>query len=176
MNTKLARKIALTAIILLIINSCITIKHETKVVNPFNAERYLGTWYEIARFDLRFERNLKNVTATYSQLKNGNIKVLNKGYNTIKNKWTEASGIAKFVDSKSEGRLKVSFFGPFYSPYNVIAIDKNYQYALVVGADTDYMWLLSKEKKMPENIKQDYLKIAKDLGFKTNDLIWVQQD
>lgn len=142
----------------------------------FQAERYLGKWYEIARFDFRFERNLNNTTATYSLNENGTIKVVNEGYNYVKNKWSKAVGKAKFAADKNTASLKVSFFGPFYSPYQVIALDEDYQYALVAGGSTSYLWILSRQKTIPENIKTQYLKIAKDLGFDITKLIWVEHN
>lgn len=145
-------------------------------IKPFDQTKYLGRWYEIARFDYRFERNLNNVTAIYSLNKNGTIKVGNRGYDFKKNKWKESIGKAKPAGQPDEGKLKVSFFGPFYAGYNVIALDKDYRYALVAGRNLDYLWLLSREKTMPENVKQNYLKIAEKLGYKTQNLVWVEHD
>ena len=143
---------------------------------PFDVKRYVGKWYEIARLDFKYEQGLNNVTADYSLKDDGTINVINRGYDYKKEKWEEAKGKAKFVDAKDEARLKVSFFGPFYSGYNVIAIDPNYQYALVAGESLENLWLLSREKSMPENIKQDYLQKAKSIGYNTGDLVWVEHD
>jgi len=85
-------------------------------------------------------------------------------------------GKAKFVDADTIGKLKVSFFGPFYAGYNVIAIDEAYKYALVAGKNHKYLWLLSREKTMPDNIKQEYLSIAKKTGYHVDDLVWVAQN
>jgi apolipoprotein D and lipocalin family protein len=162
--------------VLLSFCSCATIPHGAKVVSPFDFEKYLGTWYEIARFDFRFERNMNNVTATYSFNENGTIKVDNRGYNYITKEWNQAIGKAKFAGSKDEAKLKVSFFGPFYAAYNVIAIDTEYKYALVVGKNLKFMWILSREKSIPENVKRNYLEIATGLGFDVSNLIWTEQD
>ena len=156
--------------------SCATIPKGAIAAKPFDKNRYLGKWYEIARKDFKFEKNLNNTTAEYSLNKNGTIKVVNRGYNTKKDKWSEAIGKAKFVDQENIAMLKVSFFGPFYAGYNVIAIDANYKYALVAGANIKYLWILSREISIPQEIKQDYLKIAKDIGYDTSDLIWVEHD
>ena len=145
-------------------------------VKPFDEQRYLGKWYEIARFDYRFERNLNNVTATYSMEEKGTIKVDNRGYDYKEKKWKQSIGKAKPAGEPNEAKLKVSFFGPFYSGYNVIAIDPNYKYALVAGESLDYLWLLSRETTMPEKVKQDYLKTAAALGYKTEHLIWIEQN
>lgn len=159
-----------------ILASCASIPKNAKPVQNFDANRYLGTWYEIARFDFRFERNMDNTTAQYSLNKKGDITVLNSGYNYVDNEWKKAEGVAKFRGSKNVGALKVSFFGPFYSGYNVIALDKNYQYALIAGANLDYLWILSRNKNIPEEVKTDYLQIAKTIGYDTSRLIWVKHD
>ncbi len=159
-----------------LLNSCSSIPEKVKPIDNFDVKRYLGTWYEIARFDFRFEKNLDNTSAQYSLDKNGNVVVLNSGYNYIKKEWKKAEGLAKFRGNKDIAALKVSFFGPFYSGYNVVALDKNYQYALIAGKDLDYLWILSREKNLPEKVKADYLKIAKEIGYDTSKLIWVNHD
>lgn len=161
---------------LVMLNSCKTIPKGVKAVEPFSADKYLGKWYEVARMNYKFEKNLNNVTAEYSFREDGKIKVLNKGYNFKKEKWQQTTGKAKFVDDKTIGKLKVSFFGPFYAGYNVIAIDEDYKYALVAGKDLSYLWLLSRDITMPENIKEAYLQKAKELGFNISELVWVEHD
>jgi apolipoprotein D and lipocalin family protein len=98
---------------------------------------------------------------------------VNRGFNTVKNEWEEAIGKAKFRGSDKEAKLKVSFFGPFYSGYNVIAIDNDYQYALVAGKNLDYLWILSRTTTIPTSIKTDYLEKAKSLGYDVEKLVWV---
>ncbi|MCX6333751.1 MAG: lipocalin family protein [Bacteroidia bacterium] len=144
-------------------------------IKPFDKGKYLGKWYEIARMDFRFERNMNNVTATYSLNENGTIKVDNQGYDYVKKEWKQAIGKAKLAGDPDEAKLKVSFFGPFYSAYNVIALDKEYKYALVAGKNLKYLWILSRETTIPEDIKQSYLKTAKDLGYNVSVLIWTEQ-
>ncbi len=156
--------------------SCSAKTIHVEAVQPFDINRYLGKWYEIARLDHRFERNMIGVTATYSQNSDGSIAVLNKGYNTKKEMWKSAKGKAKFVNRTDIGQLKVSFFGPFYAPYNVVALDKDYQYALIVSKTLDYLWILSRTKEIPQNIRQLYLQKARDMGFDTTQLIWVEQN
>jgi apolipoprotein D and lipocalin family protein len=151
-------------------------KKSIDVVSNFDVNKYLGKWYEIARLDYKWERNLNNVTAFYTLNKNGTIKVDNKGFNYIEKEWEQSTGKAKLAGNKKEGKLKVSFFGPFYSAYNVVAIDPDYNYALVIGSSTKYMWLLSRNKTMPEQVKKEYVSKAKSLGVETEDLIWVEHD
>ncbi len=142
----------------------------------FEKIRYLGKWYEIARLDFKFEEGLNNTTAEYSVNDNGTIRVENRGYDYTEKTWEQAIGKAKFVGDESVAMLKVSFFGPFYAGYNVIALDENYMYALVCGSSLDYLWILSRETEIPENIKHQYLKIADGIGYNTSDLIWVEHN
>ena len=174
-----AKTIIVTAFIacgILLLNSCTSIPKNAKPVENFDVNRYLGTWYEIARFDFRFEKDLDNTSAQYKLDKKGNVMVLNSGYNLVKKKWSKADGLAKFRGDKNIAALKVSFFGPFYSGYNVVALDENYQYALIAGKDLNYLWILSRTTTIPEDIKAKYLKIAEDIGYDTSKLIWVKHD
>src|SRR5690606_36802906 len=104
----------------------------------------------------------------------GAMKVDNRGFNTKKQEWEQAIGKAKFVKDKNVAMLKVSFFGPFYSGYNVIAIDDDYQYALIAGKNLDYLWILSRTTEIPEDVNNDYLSIASSVCFNTNRLLWVE--
>lgn len=151
-----------------------TIPEGVSAVEPFDVRRYAGKWYEIARLDFAQERGLNNTTADYQLAHDGTITVVNRGYDTRKDKWKEATGKAKFVDDETEGKLKVSFFGPFYSGYNVVAIDPDYQYAMVAGDKLKYLWLLSRRTTIPEDVKQQYLAQAKAMGYRTEDLVWVE--
>jgi apolipoprotein D and lipocalin family protein len=138
--------------------------------------QYAGTWYEIARFPNRFERNLKCVTADYSLTENGAIKVINKGYNVNKEKWSEANGTAKVPNSKKPGEIKVSFFKPFYGDYFIIKLDKDYKHVLVGSPSREYLWILSRAKKMNQNEYEKYVGIAKEKGFNVSILEKTVQD
>jgi len=163
-------------ILMISFSSCSTIPKGVVAVKSFDKAKYLGKWYEIARIDFKYEKDLDHTTAEYSLNTNGTIKVENRGYNTLKGKWEQAIGKAKFVKSDRVAMLKVSFFGPFYAGYNVLAIDPEYQYALVGGASFKYLWILSRETNIPNEIKVKYIQIAKDFGYNTSDLIWVNQN
>jgi apolipoprotein D and lipocalin family protein len=176
MKTRKLALLILTFIIMNIFYSCASIPKGAVAVQPFVKDKYLGKWYEIARFDFKFERNLNNTTAEYSLKENGAIKVDNKGYNTKKGKWSQAIGKAKFVKENSIAMLKVSFFGPFYGGYNVIAIDPEYKYALVSGSSLKYLWILSRSTSIPDKIKNEYLKVAQEIGYNTSDLLWIEHD
>lgn len=152
------------------------IPNKAQAVTNFNGTKYLGKWYEIARLDYKWERDLDNVTAEYSLNEDKTIKVDNKGYNVKKDKWEQSVGKARYVKKDNIGMLKVSFFGPFYSGYNVVSIDQDYKYALVAGESLKYMWILSREKTIPESVKSEFLKKAQEIGYKTNELVWVKHD
>lgn len=153
-----------------------TSEYQKLAVTNFDAEKYLGKWYEIARFDFKHEKDLKNVTAEYSKREDGKIKVTNRGYNFVKNKWEEANGKAKFVKDETIGALKVSFFGPFYSEYNAVMIEDDYSSVLIFGESTDYMWILSRNKTISDEVKTKYLDYAKQHGFPIENLVWTIQE
>ncbi|MHA8088137.1 lipocalin family protein [Aquirufa sp. Wall-65K1] len=167
----------LCLIIAVLLGSCSasTIPEGAKAIENFDKSKYLGTWYEVARLDFYFEKNLINTTANYSLNEDGSIKVVNRGYEPYKKIWKESVGKAKFVGKENIGMLKVSFFGPFYGGYNVVALDSNYQYAMVAGEKLSYLWILSRKKTIPEHIKKEYLQIAEKIGYKTSDLIWLNK-
>ncbi|WP_246439364.1 lipocalin family protein [Teredinibacter franksiae] len=143
-------------------------------VNGFNVDKYLGTWYEIARLDHSFERGLENVTANYSLREDGGVMVTNRGYLQAKSEWKEAEGKAYFVNEEDEGYLKVSFFGPFYGSYVIFELEReNYDYAFVSGPDLSYLWLLSRTPKLDKNVVDEFKKSAGALGFDVDSLIFV---
>lgn len=143
-------------------------------ITGFEPERYMGTWYEIARLDHRFERGLTQVSANYTLNDNGTIAVLNKGYNAAKGEWSSANGKAKFRGDETVGSLKVSFFGPFYGGYHIVELDDDYQYALVAGPSRNYLWILAREPNLDEDIYNRLVEEAQSLGFPTGNLIKVE--
>ena len=161
----------------LLLSSCLGMPENVKPVETFVLDRYLGKWYEIARLDHSFERGLEQVTAHYSLRKDGGVSVVNRGFSTKKNKWKQAEGKAYFVNNTDEGYFKVSFFGPFYGTYAIFELDQeNYDYAFVSGPDTSYLWLLSRTPTLDPNIIDKFIQQAKQLGFKVEDLIFVNQN
>lgn len=167
---------ALAVLVLLLLNGCTGAPDGVVVVKDFEIDRYLGTWYEIARLDHRFERGLSQITANYSMRDDGGVHVVNRGYNTEEDEWDEAIGKAYFVGDSDVGQLKVSFFGPFYGGYNIIELDKaGYQYSLVAGPNRDYLWILSRTPQLDEATLEALVNKARDLGFATDELIFVAQ-
>ncbi len=174
-NIVLGLIVAITCLSLML-TGCLGKPDNVEPVKHFDASRYLGTWYEIARLDYSYERGLSQVTANYSLREDGGIKVLNRGYSRKKLEWKESEGKAYFMESKNTGYLKVSFFGPFYSSYVIFYLDNNYQYALVSGSDKSYLWLLARTPSIPGDIKADLIAKATALGFDTSKLVYVEQD
>ena len=148
---------------------------EIPTITGFELQKYLGKWYEIARMDFRFEKNLIKCTAEYSMRDDGKVRVVNRGYDTIQDKWKQSTGKAKLVSGPDKGRLKVSFFGPFYSAYNIVMLDSEYRHALVLGKSPRYMWILSREKTISDPVKQQYLEKARSLGVAVDELVWTPQ-
>jgi apolipoprotein D and lipocalin family protein len=160
----------------LLLTGCTGLPEGVTPVADFDVNRYLGKWYEIARLDHGFERGLEKVTAEYSLRQDGGLRVVNRGYDAASGQWREAEGKAYFIDDPQTGRLKVSFFGPFYGSYNIMELDHSgYRYALVCGPDTSYLWILARSPDLEKTIVAELVDHAADLGFDTRQLIYVRQ-
>ena len=163
-------------LLFMFVAGCTSIPEGITPVTQFDKDRYLGTWYEIARLDHSFERGLNNVTASYSMREDGGIRVLNRGFNQADSQWKEAEGKAYFVSDVRTGHLKVSFFGPFYASYVIAALDDEYQSALITGPDTDYLWILARTPSLPQRRIDALLDIAREAGFAVDEMIFVSHD
>ena len=170
------RRLLLTALALLALGACSTNPPAgLSAVEPFDLARYLGKWYEIARLDHRFERGMSDVSATYSLRSDGSVEVLNRGYDSARQDWRQATGHALFTGPSERGSLKVSFFGPFYGGYHVVALDPAYRWALVVGPDRDYFWILARERALAPELRAQLVEKSRALGIDVDRLIWVDQ-
>ena len=146
-------------------------------VTGFELQKYLGTWHEIARLDHSFERGLSQVTAEYSMRPDGKVRVVNRGFNAASGEWNEAVGKALFTGERDIGQLKVSFFGPFYGGYHVIALDRqDYAWAMVCGPDRGYLWILARTPDPDEATIGRLLQQAASLGFATDELVYVDHE
>lgn len=147
------------------------------IVKDVNLERYAGKWYEIARFQHRFEKDLVGVTATYSIRPDGKISVLNEGYRySLDGKLKKAKAFAKVPDPNNPGRLKVYFFWPFGADYLILELDQeNYEYALVGSSSDNYLWILCRQPSMDEDIYNMLLKKAEARGYDVSRLVKVPQ-
>lgn len=167
-RSALLRTAALTAVAAGIaaafLGCSVSVPHGLQPVSGFDAKRYVGTWYELARIDHSFETGLTQVSAQYSLNDDGTVTVVNRGFDETEKEWREARGRARFQGDPSVAALKVSFFGPFYGGYNVVSLDDDYQTSLVIGNSLDYFWLLSRSKTMPEPQFRRLLERAQSLG------------
>jgi apolipoprotein D and lipocalin family protein len=171
-------KAVLLCILCYFLSSCTTSLPDNIVpVDNFQPDRYMGKWYEIARLDHSFERGLSDVSAHYQLLQNGNVEVINRGYNAGKKEWRDITGLAKFIDKSTLGSLKASFFWPFYGGYHIAALDKqDYSWAIVVGPSREYLWILARKKTLPPKLQDQLIKKVSQLDIDTNQLIWVPQE
>lgn len=176
MNLRLPSSLrsALGGVAAIFLGGCTSLPEGVTPVASFDLDGYLGKWYEVARSDHRFERGLEQVTAEYSLRPAGGVKVINRGYSSAEGKWKSVEGKAFPVGDADSAHLKVSFFGPFYSSYCVFELDPDGQHAFVCGADHSYLWLLSRTPGVSEKVKQRFLARSQELGFTTQDLIWVK--
>ena len=144
---------------------------DNTLVSTLDLDRYLGSWYEIARFDHSFERGVEEAKAVYTLNGDGTIKVVNSGIKAGKPK----TAVGKGKRTDQPGLLRVSFFGPFYADYRVMMIDEDYSYALVGSGGAGYLWILSRTKDLPAGVKSAILAEATRRGYDTSKLIWVKQ-
>ena len=147
-------------------------KVDNAPIAALDLNRYLGEWYEIARFDHSFERGIEQAKAVYTLNEDDTIKVVNSGIKDGKPK----TAIGKGKRTETPALLRVSFFGPFYADYRVMKIDTDYTYALVGSGGADYLWILSRTRVLPDAAKNELLADAKRRGYDTDKLIWVKQE
>ncbi len=147
---------------------------DNSTVDTFDLSRYLGEWYEIARYNHSFERGMDNTMAEYILQDDGKVFVLNTGWKN--GKFEVAEGKAKYKDPEGNpGALKVSFFLFFYSEYNVMMVDENYQISLVGSKAEKYLWILSRTPVPDPDLLEMVLAEAEARGYDTSKLIWVDQ-
>ena len=145
---------------------------DNSVVRELDLDRFLGSWYEVARFDHFFERGMSQTKANYVLRDDGNIDVINTGIKDGRPK--TAKGKAKLTDIPS--LLRVSFFGPFYSDYRVMLVDADYRYMLIGSGSDGYLWILSRTPQLADNDRTAILSEAKGRGYDIDKLIWVKQN
>jgi len=163
----------LGALLALFLSGCTGIPEGLEPVGGFEPERYMGLWFEVARLDHSFERGLTDVTAEYALADDGTVSVINRGYDREDEAWSEATGTASFLGARDVASLSVVFFWPFYGGYHVLALDPDYQWALICGPSRGYLWILCREPTLPERVREDLLTRASAWGFDTETLIWV---
>ena len=167
-------KVVAVFCIVIFTSGCTTLNNNIIPVNDFEADRYAGKWFEIARLDNRFEHGMNNVSAEYI-IQQDSIKVINRGFDVSQSHWQQSTGIALLVSESDVGHFKVSFFRPFYGSYVIFELDKQgYQYAFVAGSDLEYLWLLARTPTVNNSLKQKFMRDSQALGFDTSKLVWVE--
>lgn len=175
------RSILFTLLFALFFSNCQTQTNKTMIDNStvqgVDLDRYLGKWYEIARFNHSFEKGLTGVTATYSMRPDGKIKVVNAGYkNSLDGRYKVAEGKAKIPDPSDLSKLKVSFFLNFYGDYFIMELDQvNYQYVMIGSSSPNFLWILSRTPVLPDDIYAMLIEKARKRGYDTDKLIKVIQ-
>ena len=157
--------------LLCMLTGCGKLTADNSVVKTFDLDRFLGNWYEIARFDHSFERGMDHTKASYTLREDGKVDVLNTGMKD--GKLSEAHGVAKLTDTPA--LLRVSFWGPFYSDYRIMLLDDDYGYALIGSGSDDSLWILSRTPQISDEAKSLILTEAQGRGYDTDKLIWVRQ-
>ncbi|MGD0036788.1 MAG: lipocalin family protein [Bacteroidota bacterium] len=179
-TTQLSSIVLSFPLILIILYGCSVSKEMSTefipTIKSFDLQRYLGTWYEVARLPHSFENGLDKVTATYTLRDDGKINVLNKGFDTARGEWKEAKGKARIKDSVSGTLLEVSFFWIFYSDYKVIELDTaNYSYAMVTSSSKEYLWILSRTPHLDDAIYDELIHKASEWGFNISAIYKLRQ-
>lgn len=149
--------------------------YDNSTIRNLDLSRYLGTWYEIARFDHSFERGMDNVTAEYLLRDDGMVDVINSGWKN--GKYKVANGKARQPDPAADpAHLEVSFFLFFFSDYNVMMLDNDYQIALVGSKSPKYLWILSRVPMPSDEVIASVVEEAEGRGYDISQLIWVNQE
>lgn len=146
-------------------------KNTIEPVRNFDANRYMGKWYEIARLPNSFEKGLSAVTAEYQLLDNGRVKVINSGTDSAGQR-KQSTGKARFLEDQETARLKVTFFWPFGGEYKVIHLDEDYQHVVVCSSGYKYLWILSRTETLDNNTLNNLISRCKDWGFDTDKLVF----
>lgn len=172
------KKLFFILFLILGISSCSTAENNKNIdnstVKSLDITKFMGKWYEIARYEHRFEKGMSHVTATYTLKEDGKIEVLNEGINNGERK--EAKGRAKQPDPNDPGKLKVSFFLWFYSDYYILELDKDYRYVVIGSSSDKYLWIMSREKTLPNDVLSNLLNNLQQRGYDTMKLLFVDQN
>jgi apolipoprotein D and lipocalin family protein len=144
-------------------------------VGAVDIHRYVGVWYEIARYDHSFERGLVGVTATYELRPGGTVGVLNQGRDgSLTGRLKQARAVAK--PTGNPGIFRVYFVPLFGAEYRILYLDSEYRYVLVGSSSMKYLWVLSRTPRVTPEDYRLLLDKASAMGYDTTSLILVPQD
>lgn len=169
-----ARLFGGAAVALFMLNACTGTPSGIEPVSGFEPERYSGKWYEIMRLDHSFERGSTHVTAEYQAKADGTIRVINRGFDTDKCQWQSIEGTASFRKGPDIASLSVVFFWPLAGGYHVIALDEEYEWAMVSGPSRDYLWILAREPELDEKVRDKLVAQAEEWDFAVDELVQVE--
>ena len=148
-----------------------------RTVPAVDVQRYLGRWYEIARFQHRFEKSIVGATAEYSLRDDGRLQVLNSGFKKdLNGAYTQVKAVAWVPNAARPGALKVRFFGLFASDYLIFGLDQeNYSWALVGSNTRNFLWFLARTPEIGEELFSRMQEIARSQGYDLSGLYKVPQ-
>ncbi len=147
-----------------------------QVIQDFDAARYAGTWYVLARIDHPAELGLIQTGVHYRRNGDGSLSMVQRGLDPASKQWSKHESLALPAGTPTQGALKIAAFGPFSSAYNVVALDADYRWAVVLGASVDRAWVLSRTASLPAQACANVLQQARSAGVNTEQLLWVQQE
>lgn len=168
------KKLGLIILSLVFFTGCVKVPDWVMPVKDFQAQRFMGTWYEVARLDHKFEHGMNSVTSKFSMSPDGKISMRNEGYMVRMGEWRNAEASAAFIEGDNVGLLKVAYIKPFYDPYVIFKVDPEYEWAFVCGKDRRFLWLLSRYEWVDDEVMVDFKREAKKLGFDLSELIEVK--
>lgn len=146
------------------------------VVQNFDVSRYTGPWYVLARIDHPSERGLIQTGAYYRSNADGSLSMVQRGLDTASGQWTKRESLALPARSPREGAMKLTPQGAFPSDYNIVAIDADYRWAVVLGSSAARSWVLSRTPTLDTQARNSLLQQARAAGVNTEKLLWVPQE
>lgn len=162
-------------IVALILTGCTKGTHPPlETVGILDLERYQGLWYEIARYENRFEEGCEGATAYYT-LKEEHVEVVNSCF-ADGMMIDQAKGKAYIADETSHAKLKVTFFWPFYGDYWVLMLPEDYRYSVVGDPERKYLWILSRTKKITDEDRERILARLPEFGYSAVKLYWTDHE
>jgi len=180
MNIHTLHALALTAALTITLGCAMTKDGvpPPETVSHVDLDRYLGTWYEIARYPNSFQEGCVGSRATYSFTGDGRISVLNEcNEGSPDGRLRQALGRARVVDETTNAKLKVSFFWPFEGDYWIIELGDDYEYAVIGHPERKYLWILCREKSMDESVYNGILERLRTVHhYDTSRLIRTRRD
>lgn len=156
------------AFLIAFFTACSTPNQPLEVVPTLELQRFLGKWYEIGGIPTPEQANCTGTTATYTLKSPTEVEVLNRCFEkSLTGPEKSAKGRAYIPNPSEPTKLKVEFFWPFAGDYQIMALDADYQYALIGAPSRRYLWVLSRTPELPEATWQQLVEKAQKQGYDT---------